>query len=68
MVLRVGGVVFGSCLYRFIVAVALRKLVSALIVAVAISMPAIRQKIAFEKRKQEARLRHAKTHGKKEAV
>ena len=65
-----------SCLYRFIVAVALRfnvpaaamKLVSALIVAVAISMPAIRQKIAFEKRKQEARLRHAKTHGKKEAV
>ena len=44
------------------------KLVSALIVAVAISMPAIRQKIAFEKRKQEARLRHAKTHGKKEAV
>ena len=76
MVLRVGGVVFGSCLYRFIVAVALRfnvpaaamKLVSALIVAVAISMPAIRQKIAFEKRKQEARLRHAQTHGKKEAV
>src|SRR5699024_10323235 len=76
MVLRVSGVVFGSCLYRFIVAVALRfnvpaaamKLVSALIVAVAISMPAIRQKIAFEKRKQEARLRHAQTHGKKEAV
>ena len=62
MVLRVLGVVFGSCLYRFIVAVALRfdvpaaamKLVSAIIVAVAISMPAIRQKIAFEKRKQEA--------------
>ncbi len=76
MVLRVSGVVFGSCLYRFIVAVALRfnvpaaamKLVSALIVAVAISMPAIRQKISFEKRKQEARLRHAQTHGKKEAV
>ena len=76
MILRVSGVVFGSCLYRFIVAVALRfnvpaaamKLVSALIVAVAISMPAIRQKIAFEKRKQEARLRHAQTHGKKEAV
>ena len=76
MVLRVGGVVFGSCLYRFIVAVALRfnvpaaamKLVSAVIVAVAISMPAIRQKIAFEKRKQEARVRHAQTHGKKEAV
>ena len=73
---RVLGVVFGSCLYRFIVAVALRfnvpaaamKLVSAIIVAVAISMPAIRQKIAFEKRKQEARIRHAATHGKKEAV
>ena len=39
---------FGSCLYRFIVAVALRfnvpaaamKLVSAIIVAIAISMPA----------------------------
>ena len=51
--------VFGSCLYRFIVAVALRfnvpaaamKLVSAIIVAIAISMPAIREKIAFEQRK-----------------
>ena len=68
---RVLGVVFGSCLYRFIVAVALRfnvpaaamKLVSALIVAVAISMPAIRKRIAFEKRKQETRLRHAETYG-----
>ena len=57
------GVVFGSCLYRFIVAVALRfnvpaaamKLVSALIVAVAISMPAIRAKFAFEQRKHNAR-------------
>ena len=56
-------VVFGSCLYRFIVAVALRfnvpaaamKLVSALIVAVAISMPAIRAKFAFEQRKHNAR-------------
>ena len=63
MVRRVLGVVFGSCLYRFIVAVALRfnvpaaamKLVSALIVAVAISMPAIREKIAFEKRRSAAR-------------
>lgn len=52
MVRRVLGVVFGSCLYRFIVAVALRfnvpaaamKLVSAIIVAVAISMPAIKEK------------------------
>ena len=63
MVRRVLGVVFGSCLYRFIVAVALRfnvpaaamKLVSALIVAVAISMPAIRAKFAFEQRKHNAR-------------
>ena len=63
MVRRVLGVVFGSCLYRFIVAVALRfnvpaaamKLVSALIVAVAISMPAIQSRLAFEKRKRAAR-------------
>ena len=63
MVRRVLGVVFGSCLYRFIVAVALRfnvpaaamKLVSAIIVAVAISMPAIQEKIAFEKRRSAAR-------------
>lgn len=73
---RVIGVVFGSCLYRFIVAVALRfnvpaaamRLVSALIVAVAISTPAIRKKIAFAKRKREARTRHAEVHGRKEAV
>ena len=65
MVRRVLGVVFGSCLYRFIVAVALRfnvpaaamKLVSAIIVAVAISMPAIKEKIAFEKRRSAARTR-----------
>ena len=57
MLRRILGVVFGSCLYRFIVAVALRfnvpaaamKLVSAIIVAVAISMPAIREHFAFEK-------------------
>lgn len=74
MVRRVLGVIFGSCLYRFIVAVALRfnvpaaamKLVSALIVAVAISMPAVRAKIAFNKRKAEARAKHAAA--KKEAV
>ena len=59
MLRRIIGVVFGSCLYRFIVAVALRfnvpaaamKLVSAIIVAIAISMPAIKEKIAFEQRK-----------------
>jgi putative ABC transport system permease protein len=74
MVRRVIGVIFGSCLYRFIVAVALRfnvpaaamKLVSALIVAVAISMPAIREQIAFSKRKSAARAKH--TEQKKGAV
>mgnify|MGYP000426009979 CR=1 FL=1 len=67
MLRRILGVVFGSCLYRFIVAVALRfnvpaaamKLVSAIIVAVAISMPAIREHFAFEKRKHAARARCA---------
>lgn len=57
---RILGVVFGSCLYRFVMAVALRfdvpaaamKLVSALIVAVAISMPAVRSRLAFEKRRR----------------
>ena len=65
MVRRVLGVVFGSCLYRFIVAVALRfnvpaaamKLVSAIIVGVAISMPAIQAHFAFKKRKHAARAR-----------
>ena len=69
MLRRILGVVFGSCLYRFIVAVALRfnvpaaamKLVSAIIVAVAISMPAIREHFAFEKRKHDARTRRAVT-------
>ena len=64
---RMLGVVFGSCLYRCIVAVALRfnvpaaamKLVSAIIVAVAISMPAIQAHFAFEKRKHAARARRA---------
>lgn len=55
MLRRVVGVVLGSCLYRFIVAVALRlsipaeclKLVSALIVAVAIAFPYLKKKAAF---------------------
>ena len=67
MLRRVLGVVFGSCLYRFIVAVALRfnvpaaamKLVSAIIVAVAISMPAIQAHFAFEKRKHAAQKKEA---------
>ena len=37
------------------------KLVSAIIVAVAISMPAIREHFAFEKRKHAARARRAVT-------
>jgi len=69
-ILGVVGVVFGSCLYRFIVAVALRfnvpaaamKLVSAIIVAVAISMPAIREHFAFEKRRHAARARRTVTN------
>ena len=59
---RVLGVILGSCLYRFIVAIALRfnvpaeclKLVSAIIVAVAISLPYLKQKAAFAKTKRVA--------------
>lgn len=56
---RMLGVVLGSCLYRFIAAFALRlslpaeamKLVSAVIVAVAISVPYIKEKADFMKRR-----------------
>lgn len=59
MLKRILGVVFGSCLYRFIVAIALRlnlpaealKLVSAIIVAAAISFPYLKEKASFMKRK-----------------
>ena len=59
---RVCGVVLGSCLYRFIVAVALRlnvpaeclKLVSAIIVAVAIAFPYLKKRAAFTKQKSAA--------------
>lgn len=52
---KVVGVVLGSCLYRFIVALALRlnvpaeaiKLVSAIIVAIAISFPYLKEKSHF---------------------
>lgn len=62
MVRRVFGVIFGSCLYRFLVALALKmnipaeclKLVSAVIVAIAIASPMIRKKIAFQKKKRAA--------------
>ncbi len=56
------GVVIGSCLYRFIIAIALRlnvdasclKLMSAIIVAIAIGSPKIREMIRFQKRKMTA--------------
>ena len=62
VVRRVIGVILGSCLYRFIVAVALRlnvpaeclKLVSAIIVAVAIALPYLKKKAAFMKQKASA--------------
>lgn len=54
---KITGVIFGSCLYRFIVALALRlnvpaealKLVSAVIVAAAISFPYLKEKYTFYK-------------------
>ena len=56
---RVCGVVLGSCLYRFLVAVALRlnvpaeclKLVSAIIVAVAIAFQYLKKRAAFSRQK-----------------
>lgn len=59
MLRRVLGAILGSCLYRLFVAVALRlnvpaecmKLVSALIVAVAIASPTMKRFIAFQKQK-----------------
>ena len=59
MLRRALGAVVGSCLYRLFVAVALRlnvpaecmKLVSALIVAVAIASPALKRYAAFQKQK-----------------
>lgn len=60
MLTRIFGVVLGSCLYRFVISLALRlnvpteafKLVSALIVAIAIAMPKARQLVAFEAKKR----------------
>ena len=61
--MRIIGVILGSCLYRFIVAIALRldvpaeslKLVSAVIVAVAIAFPYLKKQLAFSKTKRAAR-------------
>ncbi len=62
MARRIFGVIFGSCLYRFAVAIALRlhipaeclKLVSAVIVAIAIASPYIKNRVLFQKRKMAA--------------
>ena len=59
MLRRIVGVVLGSCLYRLIVAIALRlslpaealKLVSAIIVAVALAIPYLKTRIAFQRQK-----------------
>ena len=59
---RIVGVILGSCLYRFAIAIALRlhipaeclKLVSAVIVAIAIASPYIKNQVAFQKRKMAA--------------
>ncbi len=64
--IRILGVVLGSCLYRVIVAIALRfnlpaaalKLVSAVIVGIAISIPAIKEIIALQKTRRAAMQRH----------
>ena len=63
MLQRVTGVILGSCLYRFIVAVALRlnvpaeclKLVSAIIVAVAIAFPYLKKQMDFRRQKRAAK-------------
>lgn len=60
---RILGVILGSCLYRFIVAVALRlnvpaeclKLVSSIIVAFAIALPYLKKQFAFYKMKRAAK-------------
>lgn len=64
MLRRIIGVILGSCLYRFIVAIALRlnvppeclKLVSSVIVAVAIGLPYLKRQFAFYQSKRAARV------------
>lgn len=73
MARRILGAVFGSCLYRFIVAIAIRmdvpaealKLVSAIIVAVAIAFPYLKNNIGFTKHKYQQMIKK-KSGGKKE--
>ena len=62
MIVRIFGVILGSVLYRFIISIALRlnvpteafKLVSAVIVAIAIAAPEARRLIAFQVKKRAA--------------
>lgn len=62
MTMRILGVVIGSCLYRLVIAVALRlkapteafKLVSALIVAFAIAAPRAKELLSFERKRRRA--------------
>ena len=63
MLKRIAGVILGSCLYRFIVAIALRlnvpaeclKLVSSLIVAIAIAFPYLKTKFSFYRARRVSR-------------
>ena len=72
---RVAGAVVGSCLYRLIMAAVQNigidasdmKLFSAVVVAVAVAMPAIRAKMTFEQRHR-ASVQAAKRNAGKEAV
>ncbi len=66
MLLRIFCVILGSCLYRLIISVALRlnipteafKLVSALIVAIALVMPKVRSSISFSMQKRAQRAQY----------
>ena len=76
MIVRILGMVIGSCLYRFIISIALRlnvpteafKLVSAVIVAIAIAAPRAKQLIAFKHKQLTAmQERKAMRGGRKDA-
>ena len=72
MPVRIVGVVIGSCLYRFMISIALRlnapteafKLVSALIVAIAIAAPEAQRALALHRRKKAAMRRRRERGGK----
>ena len=71
MMLRIISVVFGSCLYRFIISLALRlnvpteafKLVSAVIVAIAIAAPRAKELLLFRKKQAIAMTERKKWKG-----